>query len=106
MPETFGTPSDFLVKDVVFPTWQLLKTQIQEWAVRDHFAFATPRKDNQYIVYACQDETCLWTVKARLINELLWEVYEVDSNHSCLNSGHTPRSVMNTQSWIRSTYQR
>lgn len=106
IPELFGTPSDFLVEGVVFPAWQLLKAQIQEQGVAEHLAFVTPRKDNQYVVYTCQDETCLWALKGRLSHELVWEVYEVGSNHSCLNSGHTPRSVVNTQSWVRSTHQK
>lgn len=104
-PETFNTPFKDISRGDTFPTWQLLKWQIQQWAVIEHFAFITPRKDHQYVTYACHDVTCLWTVKGRLNDELVWEVYEINSDHTCLNTGPVSRSVANTQRWVSSSTQ-
>lgn len=104
-PETFATPSDVIFEGVVFPTCQLLKSHVQQWSIAEHFSFNTPRKDNQYVYYVCRDTTCSWTVKGRLNSELAWEVYEVESAHTCLGSGQVSRLVANTQGWVSETHQ-
>lgn len=88
-----------------FPSWDALKSKIQDWAVAEHFAFHIVKKDRTQADYRCHDwqAGCAWCVYAiATIQEEGEEIKikTIESRHTCAGAYQTPCNVHNHQSWL------
>jgi hypothetical protein len=69
------------IDGTVYQTWADLRGALNDWAVRDRFAYKTPSKEPARATYTCAVEGCPWRCRARKNKEglLVLSIVEVDN---------------------------
>lgn len=84
-----------------------LRDTIQDWAVKDNFEYRIQCKDSTRVDYRCKTNPgrhgvgCQWRVYAAKTKYGDIKVRKLFSEHSCLGTAPTTRSVHNSQTWLR-----
>lgn len=94
-----NSPPPFQVNEL-FRDWSVLRSQIEEWAVKDRFAFKVRIKDSQRVDYICRTPECQWRVFASHNRNKEIQLKILNERHICIGRASTIREVHNSQSWL------
>ena len=50
---------------ITFATYFFFRAAVQNWTVKDYFAFFISQKNDKYTIYICCESTCHWAIKAK-----------------------------------------
>lgn len=92
-----NSPAPFAVNDL-FRDWSVLQSHIEEWAVKDHFAFKVRTKDYRRADYICRTPECQWRVFASHNRNGEIQLKIMNERHTCIGRASSIREVYNTQS--------
>lgn len=85
-----------------FASFDVLRTVIQDWSIRDKFTFRTRLRDRQRVDYCChaRNEGCFWRVFATTKEEGIIQIQKIDYQHSWLGAALPTPTTANSQSWL------
>ena len=88
-----------------FSTFDTLKKNIQDWAVREKFLFEISHKDKQRVLYRCRyykidEANCQWRLRGNVTEEGDIKVTVLVPEHTCI-APLASRSVAATQDWLQ-----
>jgi len=95
-----NSPPPFQVNEL-FRDWSVLRAQIEEWAVKDRFAFKVRIKDSQRADYIYRTPECQWRVFASHNRNKEIQLKILKERHTCIGRASMIREVYNSQSWLR-----
>lgn len=99
-------PTTPLKVNQTFPSFEDLKSNIQDWAICDKFEFRMVLKDAHRADYRCKtfrrgDATgCSWRVFASRIQNSDIEMSKIINEYTCLGTALSAQATYNTQTWL------
>ena len=88
-----------------FPTFDALKKNMQDWAVRSKFHYEISHKDTTRVIYRCKYHDmdllgCDWRLRPNTTQEGDIEITVLELGHTCIIPLGI-RSVAATQEWLQ-----
>ena len=89
----------------LYPTFDALKKNVQDWAVREKFHYEISHKDKERVLYCCKyhdmDELgCDWRLRGNITDEGDIKITSLEFGHTCIVL-LVQRLVAATQEWLQ-----
>ena len=83
-----------------YTDWKELRRALDNWAVRDKFAYRTPSKEPSRARYVCADADCRWTCHASKQRDGMIELRVTRREHTCWTGGVAKFSSSASKYWV------
>lgn len=97
------TPQKSIFPSMIFISWVILKEEVENWAVAEHFSFRVLKKVQSRVDYCCHDKNCPWFVFVSLSKAGDITTIIVKNKHTCTGVKQISYDISNTQSWLQKT---
>ncbi|KAI9684815.1 MAG: hypothetical protein M1829_000190 [Trizodia sp. TS-e1964] len=76
---------------------------LDDWAVKKKFCFRTVKREATVALFDCAEATelgCEWHCRARLLDDEIWVLSIINSDHTCIGRGVRKHSSSSKREWL------